>query len=424
MTKLTILNIATVFLFTIILSSRSQSQGNLVIVGGGLEDTNTSVYNQLIAFAGGAGKATFAVIPAASGVSIQSYTYFRNTLVSYGVKPENIHLINIALVDDDSTADVDESSWSNNGNDTGLADLVRSCSAVWFTGGDQSRVLKALVRPDGSKTPVLEAVWEVFRSGGVIGGSSAGAAIMSEAMICGGNSLAALTHGVITDYQGDDFPEGDGLLMSKGLGFFPLGIVDQHFEKRCRLGRLVMALMHEKPAFNKGFGIDENTALIYISSQNLVKVAGASGITMIDATNATISYFQKLPEIQNLVVSYLEKDDTYNATSGIITPAAGKKPTRGNEYNNIQNPGQAGILSANSTSFRDLITTNLLDNKGADTVRNISFSDQNSGFLVTLSKTPSSAGFYTDKPNDEDRFTVTGIRMDISPVQVTISPMK
>jgi hypothetical protein len=154
-----------------------------------------------------------------------------------------------------------------------------------------------------------------------------------------------------------------------------------------------------------------------------VKVAGASGITIINASKATISYVQNLPEIENLSVSYLEREDSYDGTSGIITPALGKKPTRGNEYNNIQNPGQAGILSANSTSFHDLITINLMDNKGADTVRNVSFSDQNSGFLVTLTKTPSSAGFYTDKPNDQDRYTIFNVRMDISPVQVSISAL-
>jgi hypothetical protein len=182
--------------------------------------------------------------------------------------------------------------------------------------------------------------------------------------------------------------------------------------------------MKEKPKFNMGFGIDENTALIYIGSQNLVKVAGASGITIINAMDAGISYIQDLPKIENLSVSYLEKDDSYNATTGIVTPAQGKKPTRGNEYYNIQNPGQAGILSANSTIFRDLVTINLIDNKGADTVQNVSFSDANSGYLVTFIKTPLSAGFYTDKPNGEDRYTVTDLRMDIIPVQVTISPLK
>jgi cyanophycinase len=423
MNKISILFIAIMLFFSIGSSSQSLSRGSLVIVGGGLEHTNKSVYNQLIGFAGGAEKATFAVIPSASGVSVQSYVSFSKILISYGVKSENIHLINIAMADDDSTTDVNESTWSNNGNDTLLAEIVRSCSAVWFTGGDQLRTMKTLLRPDGSKTPVLEAVWDVFRSGGVVGGTSAGAAIMSEAMIGGGNSLGALTHGVVREYQGDDFPEGDGVLMTKGLGFFPLGIVDQHFNKRARIGRLIVALMNERPRFNLGFGIDENTALIYIGSENLVKVAGASGVTMINAHDASLRYIQQKPDIENLLVSYLQEGDSYDVATGSITPAMGKNPIRGKEYYNVQNPGQAGVLSGYSTTFRDLLTINLIDNKGADTVHNLSFCDQNSGFLVTLYKTPSSAGYYTDKPDDEDRYTVTNIRMDIIPVHISVTPM-
>ena len=424
MNKFVLLIIASFLILSINAGCQTFPAGSLVIVGGGLEHTNKSVYTQLIGLAGGTEKASFAIIPSASGLSVQSYMSFRNILISYGVKAENIHLINIAMVDDDSTTDVNESEWSNNGNDTRLAGIVRSCSAVWFTGGDQLRTMKTLLRPDGSKTPVLEAVWEVYRSGGVIGGSSAGAAIMSEAMIGGGNSLGALTHGVITDYQGDDFPEGDGVLMTKGLGFFPAGIVDQHFNTRARIGRLIVAVMNEKPRFNLGFGIDENTALIYVGSQNLVKVAGTSGITVINTIDARISYVQKMPQIENLSVSYLEEGDSYDVATGVITPSQGKKPTRGNEYYNIQNPGQTGILSGYSTTFRDLVTVNLMDNKSADTVHNVSFYNKNSGFLVTFYKTASSEGFFTDKPNDEDRYTVTNIRMDLTPVQISMVPLK
>ncbi|MCX6234236.1 MAG: cyanophycinase [Bacteroidetes bacterium] len=412
----------------LLILSRAFSQtvppGNLVIVGGGTEDDNASIYNQLIGFAGGAEKATFAVIPSSSGVPVQSYVSFRNTLISYGIKSDQIFLINIAMVDDDSTTNVNEADWKDNGNDSTLAGIIRSCSAVWFTGGDQSRTLKTLYRPDGSKTIVLEAVWEVFRHGSVIGGSSAGAAIMSESMIGGGNSLAALTHGVITDYHGDDFPEGDGVLMMKGLGFLPFGIVDQHFDARARFGRLAVALMDDTYGRNIGFGIDENTALIYIGRQDLMKVAGASGVTIIDRTDARIFYVQGFPCIENLSVSYLEEGDYYDCTTGKITPVDGKRSTRGKEYYNIQNPGQTGILSGNSGNLRDLLTINLMDNKGADTVRNISFCDDHSGFLVTLSKGPLSEGFYTDQPYGEEKYTVINIRMDITPVQIAINPMK
>jgi len=395
-----------------------------VIVGGGLEYNNKSIFNQLIEFAGGTEKAAFAIIPSASATPVQSYIYFRNILISYGIKPDNIHLVNVATMDDDSTLDVNESTWKDNGNDPRLAELVRKCSAVWFSGGDQLRIMKALVRPDGSHTPVLEAVWDVFRSGGVVGGTSAGAAIMSEAMIGAGNSLAALTHGVITDYAGEDFPEDDGVLMTKGLGFFPLGIVDQHFLVRARIGRLAVALMNEKPRFNIGFGIDENTALIYVGKLNLVKVAGASGVVMMNTANASISHVQKLISITNLSVSYLDEGDSYNVSTGIISPASDKKPIRGKESHNVQNPGQAGILTQYSSSFRDLLTVNLMNNKGADTIHNVSFNEQHSAFQVTLSKTPSSEGFYIDRPADGHHYTITNVRMDIEPVKISVTPLK
>lgn len=399
-------------------------QGSLVIVGGGLENNNKSIFTQLIGLAGGTGKASFAIIPSASGVSVQSFEYFKKALVSYGVSIDKIHLIPIAMVDDDSTTDVNEATWSNNGNDPRLAEIVRKCSAVWFTGGDQMRTMKTLVRPDGSRTEVLEAVWEVFEGGGVVGGTSAGAAIMSEAMIGGGNSLGALTHGAIDYYAGDEFPESDGVLITKGLGFFPLGIVDQHFDARARIGRLIVALFHENEKFKTGYGIDENTALIYIGKDKMLKVAGAGGVTMINTAEAELTLHDSLPEINNLRISYFEDGDIYNIETGDFIPADGKKPTRGNEYYNIKNPGKTGILTGHASGFRDLITINLIDNKGADEVKNLSFFDPGNGFLISLSKTAGSKGFYTDKPDGEDHYTVIDIRMDIIPVSVEVTPIK
>lgn len=400
------------------------SQGNLVIAGGGTRDDNVSIYSQLIEFAGGTGKASFAFIPSASGVATQSYVAFKSTLVSYGVKPENIFLIPIAVVDDDSTKDVDESTWKNNAGDSALADLVRKCSAVWFSGGDQTRTTKALYLPDGSQTPVLEAVWEVYQSGGVIGGTSAGAAIMCDPMIGGGNSLSALTKGVITDYTGDDFPESDGLMMTRGLGFFPSGMIDQHVNARGRLGRTIVALIASKDKFHLGFGIDENTALIYESSKNRVKAAGEGGVTVFDISKAIINNSGSLPIIENIRVHYLEEGDTFEPVSGIIIPREGKKPTNRNEYYNIENPGQAGIFSGYSTGFRDLITINLMDNKGTDRVQNLNFYEEGAAFQITLYKLDDSKGFYTDQPDGNDHYTVADVRMDIVPVKVSVTPMK
>lgn len=398
--------------------------GSLVIAGGGLESNNSSVFSRLIELAGGSGNASFAVIPTAGGSPVQSYAYFRSTLISYGVKPGNIHLINIALADDDSTADVDESTWKNNGNDERLAETVGKCSCVWFTGGDQLRTTKALYRPDGSRTPVLEAVWHVFLKGGVIGGTSAGAAIMSDPMIGAGNSMGALKSGVVTVVPEGEFEDSNGVLLTRGLGFFPLGMVDQHFEARARIGRFIMAMLHEKDNLSLGFGVDENTALIYCGKDKKLEVAGASGVTIVNTSETQITYYKKLPCISNVIVSYLENGDSYDIANGMIIPAEGKKNVSGHENSNIANPLQTGMLSGSASDFKNLITVNLMDNKAVSKIENINFTDKETAFLITLSKTLNSQGFYTDKPDGNDHYTIKDVRMDIVPVKIQYKSLR
>jgi cyanophycinase len=399
------------------------SKGNLVIAGGALSPDNKGVYTRMIELAGGPEKASFAIIPSASGVPVQSWVSISKTLKSYGVKEENIHLINISVMDDDSTKDADESKWAGNANDKRIARTVRACNAVWFTGGDQMRTLLALTRPDGSRTPVLEAVWDVYNKGGVIGGSSAGAAIMSEIMIGNGNSMGALQKGIIND-NGPENEETDALLLTRGLGFFPEGIVDQHFNQRARIGRLIVALINSKDRFNLAFGVDENTALIYSSSDRKIQVAGAAGVTIVNAADAVVSDASGLPDISNLSVSYLENGDAYLVATGELIPAPGKKATRGNEYYKREHPAQAGILSANGSTLRDVITINLMDNKGAESISNLNFTDGENAFLLTFTKKPTSQGYYFENAREEDEYSVSDVRLDISPVKVTITKIK
>lgn len=412
-----------IFLISITGFSQQLPQGSLVIVGGGLEADNKSVFNQLIELSGGADKAVFSVIPSASGVATQTWVYFSKVLISFGVKAENIHLIPIAMADDDSTTDINEASWSKNATKPELAEIVRKSTCVWFSGGDQLRTMKTLLNADGSRTPVLEAVWDVFNRGGVVGGTSAGAAIMSEPMIGAGNSMGALRNGVKTNFEGEDFPESDGVLLTHGMGFFPLGMVDQHFNARARLARLVMVMMHGNNASRPGFGVDENTALIYLGKQKQLKVAGAAGVTLVDARKATMVYRQNQPSVDNIMLSYLDEGDIYDIETGKIIPAPGKKPTRNNEYYNTANPAQAGMFSGTATGFLNLITVSLIDNKAVEKVTNLNFTDSNHGFQVTLSKTPESKGFYTDKPDGNEHYTVTDIRMDITPVLISVTPL-
>jgi cyanophycinase len=362
-------------------------------------------------------------VATASGVPVQSYAFVRDILISYGAKEENIFLVPVAVMDDDSTADVDESLWKDNASDPVVAGRIRKCTGIWFTGGDQTRITRALYMPDGSRTPVLQAVWDVYESGGVIGGTSAGAAIMSGMMIGNGTSLGALQQPIITD-NGTENEETNALLLTRGLGFFPEGIVDQHFNARARLGRLVVALMTSKDQHTLAFGVDENTALVYSAADRIIRVAGKGGVTILDASEATMTRKGILPEISNLSVSYIEEGDSYIVSTKKIIPAPGKKETRGNEYYHRENPAQGGILSPNSSTFLDLVTYNLIDNEAAETVSNISFAGNDTGFRFTFTKKPESQGYYLEDENEQDHYTVCDIRLDITPVRVVITEIK
>ncbi|MFO0917660.1 MAG: cyanophycinase [Planctomycetaceae bacterium] len=129
-------------------------------------------------------------------------------------------------------------------------------TAVWFVGGNQNAIIDAYL---GTLTD--KKFHGVIERGGVIGGTSAGAAIMSRVMI------------------GGTQPAADGqrsLLVRTGMGFAPGLIVDQHFRKRNRQARLIEAL-EQWPGL-VGVGIDEGTALIIRGST--AEVMGDSDVTL------------------------------------------------------------------------------------------------------------------------------------------------
>jgi hypothetical protein len=101
---------------------------------------------------------------------------------------------------------------------------------------------------------------------------------MTDPMIAGGGSEEALRAGI---RHGE---EGEGVLLETGLGFLPMGLVDQHFLARGRWGRLLVALM-ASDSIAVGFGIDENTALVVDGDS--ARVVGESGVVFMDARGAS-----------------------------------------------------------------------------------------------------------------------------------------
>jgi cyanophycinase len=111
---------------------------------------------------------------------------------------------------------------------------LRKATGVWLGGGDQGRLAEAYVG-----TAVEKELYALLKRGGVIGGTSAGAAVQSRVMIAGGNPVARV---------------------ARGFDLVPGAVIDQHFLKRDRKARLLGVL--EKNPGLVGLGIDEDTALI------------------------------------------------------------------------------------------------------------------------------------------------------------------
>lgn len=141
---------------------------------------------------------------------------------------------------------------------------VKDATGIFFTGGDQSRIVDFI-----KGTPLDQLIHKRHQAGAVIGGTSAGAAMMPDQMIVGGASVSN--------------PRVDAVEMGPGMGFMPGIVVDQHFAERGRLGRLLAALVLQPAVL--GLGIDEDTAIIVKGDE--FEVVGSGAITVVDETSAT-----------------------------------------------------------------------------------------------------------------------------------------
>lgn len=281
-------------------------KGHLVIAGGNVKDDE--IYEEFLKYASG-GK--IAIVPAASGDTAGTLIDFTEMFKRLGVDAHRI--IGIKLDADKRSDD----SWKRSGDSFTSFDFLNDVKGVWFTGGDQIKITRALIRNDGKDTRLLKKFREILDSGGVIGGSSAGAAIMSEIMIGGGTSYGAFNMPYFEDYieyREKPYLEEEGiLLITKGLGFFKSGIIDQHFDERCRLGRLVKAMLLKK--INLGFGISENTALIYNGDTHDISAAGPGRITIVDISEAEEKKIGDLVKISKLKLKYIKNGEN---TSGFF----------------------------------------------------------------------------------------------------------
>lgn len=160
----------------------------------------------------------------------------------------------------------------------GILDALEKATGIFITGGNQLRLSTIL-----GGTPVARAIRRLNAAGVHVAGTSAGAAIISEHMIAGG--------------RGGPTPRESGVVLAPGLGLTNRAIIDQHFNKRGRLGRLLAALSFNP--FVCGLGIDENTAA-FIDADGVMEVIGQGTVTVIDPSelrHSSMSYVRKAEAI-------------------------------------------------------------------------------------------------------------------------------
>ncbi|MEH7390474.1 cyanophycinase [Bacillus sp. JJ1503] len=399
----------------------TKNAGSLVIVGGALDSDNEAVYKKYLTLAQQyKGKSLddieIAIIPASSAEPIGSANAYKEDFIHYGVSAANIYTAPIAVIDDPSTKDVDESTWKDNGNSPEIAKKIEEADAIWFVGGDQLRHVKTLMTSDGEDTVVLQAIRKIYENGAVLGGSSAGAAIMSNPMIANGTSVSALTEGVHLLKHSDQEVDNDQLYLTTGFGFFPHGIVDQHFLERGRFGRLLVATQYNKTRY--GFGIDENSAMVYHGADDSIEVVGESGLLIVDLQEATKPKGKRFA-MNNVTMHYLEKGDRFNVSAGTFELNKMHETTKGIEYYS-KNPMATDIFGAQV--LKKVLTEDLIDNE-AQKAEAIWFDMEDDkkgiGFKFTFRKTNKTEGFW-GRIDKVGSYAALNVKMDVEPITIKI----
>jgi cyanophycinase len=370
-----------------------QPKGSLVIIGGNLRPSNGPVWERIIQLAGGKG-ARIAVFASASGTPERSGKSLVERLNSYGAKA---FFVPVAVK-------LSGSNYQAAADDRGLAEAVRNANGAFFAGGDQSRITRALRHEDGSNTRVLDALWDMYRRGGVVAGSSAGAAIMSSTMFGRPRTvLATLKLGV---------EEGEEI--TDGLGFVGDDVfIDQHLLVRGRFARMLPAML--KKGYKLGLGIDEDTAMVVLPNRD-VEVIGYKGALVLDLSNAIVH--EGAFNVTNVRVSYLDNGDHFNIVTRECTPSDDKADNKldpSRPY--YREPLFTADILGNSTVV-DLMSK-LIDSDQPDAI-GITLGSPNGvqpdlGFEFRFTRTDDSVGYQS---SSMESYSIYNIRLDIRPILI------
>ena len=269
-----------VALLALSLCAGPDPKGFLFIVGGG--DWPDGMVKRFVDLAGGFNTGKIVILPMASSVPEESAAEEASDFKKFGAKSvETCFLTREQALKPES------------------AKLLDGAGGVFFSGGDQSRLTGVLL-----DTPVHKKLLELYEQGCVIGGTSAGAAVMSEVMITGDE--------VRKVEAGREFEtlQARNIVTARGFGFVQRAVIDQHFVTRKRHNRLI-SLLAEHPDL-MGVAIDESTAIL-VKPDETFEVVGAKQVIVYDPAGAKFSI---LPNqnigFTNLVMHALTDGDRFD----------------------------------------------------------------------------------------------------------------
>ena len=400
-------------------ADQAAGQGRLVIGGGALERGNAAVWQALIQDLPDNGRV--AVIPGASAEPARAVESLRQTLAQYGVAPERVEGVRLALVDDPSTPETDEAGWASNASDPDEIERIASADIIWMTGGDQARLADLLLTAEGHDTPMLTAMRARLAAGATVGGSSAGAAILSCPMISRGDTLTALAEPVIRGARGHERDDTGALVIESGVCLFKQGLVDQHFDRQARLGRLARALGELPHAERRGFGIDENTVLIADQASGSLRVEGAGSVTILDGRAAELGAGTGQGwTASGLRVSILSSGDAVDPETWAIRPADFKAPIApGKEYHDRPAPDGAGMALPHAR-LDDMLGEDLVDNSASRRIERLSFAGNGNGVRYVFAQDEMTAGAWGRDAAGRGRYTLEAVLFGIEPAKVTV----
>ena len=271
-------------------SAASAQKGTLIIVGGGPRPDD--IAKRFAELAGGPGSKIL-VFPQASGDQEGSGKASVDSWTQLGLKPVALPMTREQALQADTAV------------------LFKDVKGIWFPGGDQNRVTQIFLN-----TPIAAAIRNHYMAGAVVGGTSAGAAIMTSPMITGNEKRVGGRRPVNDSTVSFITIDRDNVITAEGIGLLRGAIVDQHFVRRKRANRLIsLALEHPELI---AAGIDEATA-IEVRPDGTWHVLGDSVVLIFDARGAKIDRADVPLGGTGIKFHVLPAGSTFNPKTGVAT---------------------------------------------------------------------------------------------------------